>query len=287
MTMLAESLRLFVLDPLTIWKNPNFEGLVQSVFPLGLSDQNLIQYSNFSYLLGNSKTAINSGLVLKLQCEKSILIEYPVPELKFFYSECGLDPIEKEELLKETAISKILNAFNALNKVPGYFESVIDFVRSITIVKSEGPDYDTSYSHPNLPLSIFFSLCADDEISNLRVAESILHEAMHLKLSLIEKSIQLVRNPEETYFSPWRDEQRPIGGVLHGIFVFSTILDFYRKLLVFETDHIVVEYLQFRCENIETEMKMVVDFPFISGLTAEGRTISKALLQYCMGEDIH
>jgi hypothetical protein len=281
--MLTEALKLFVLDPIPTWKKPNLEELLQAIFSLRLNDQDLIQYSNFNYLLGNSKTIINCGHVLQLQSGKSILVEYPVPELKSFYYECGLDPIEKQELLKEATSSKILNAFSTLKRVPDCYESVLGFVRSITIVQSEGPDYDTSYSHPNLPLSIFFSLCTDeDETSNLRVAESILHEAMHLKLSLIEKSIQLIKNPEDTCFSPWRDEQRPIGGVLHGIFVFTAILNFYRQLLVFETNNIVIEYLKLRCKNIEIEMSMIINFPDNGGLTIDGKTISRELLQYCI-----
>lgn len=285
--MSNESLQSFILNPIPTWKKPNLDELIQAIFSLGIDNSNLNQYSNFNYLTNSSQTLNNCGHILKLQCGRNILIENPVPELSTFYYECGLNPIEKEELLKGITFSKIENAFAILKRIPYCYECIFDFVKSITIVKSEGPDYDTSYSHPNLPLSIFFSLCADDEISNLRVAESILHEAMHLKLSLIEKSIQLVKNPEHTYFSPWRDEQRPIGGVLHGIFVFTAILSFYRKLLVSETNSNVVEYLSSRCESIETEMKMILEFPFSSGLTNEGKTMSKVLLQYCIGEDRH
>ncbi|MDQ8015236.1 MAG: HEXXH motif-containing putative peptide modification protein, partial [Flavobacterium nitrogenifigens] len=80
----------------------------------------------------------------------------------------------------------------------------------------------------------------------------------------------------ETFYSPWRDEQRPVRGVLHGMFVFWNIYNFYKQLL--STKSIPVEaesYLIHRMEDIEMEFKSISGFKDSEGVTDEGKKLSE------------
>jgi hypothetical protein len=58
------------------------------------------------------------------------------------------------------------------------------------------------------------------------LAECLTHEAAHTWLSLIDDSDKFARSmwdETSTWSSPWREDPRPIGGIVHGVFVFSCV----------------------------------------------------------------
>lgn len=61
--------------------------------------------------------------------------------------------------------------------------------------------------------------------SDFILAESLTHEAAHHWLNLVEEIQPLSVNPwgNPVWKSPWRSDLRPIGGVIHGVFVFSCV----------------------------------------------------------------
>ena len=67
----------------------------------------------------------------------------------------------------------------------------------------------------------------------LYLAEMLLHEFCHNKLRLFEEVFPLLR-PESInnvqYYSPWRDEPRPLEGIQHGLFVFGSIAFFWLSI---------------------------------------------------------
>ena len=62
------------------------------------------------------------------------------------------------------------------------------------------------------------------------MAEAIIHEAMHLQLTLIENEVLLIKNKSYTEFSPWTKSTRPIHGLFHALYVFSIIKNWYFSL---------------------------------------------------------
>lgn len=226
-------------------------------------------------------SCINNGVRLK---EASIpLYEYDdriklvlpsvIPEPFFEAHGLELAVIDKSS---NTEIAKVKNAFAVLKQVPEVYTFINTIVKSIQILKAEDSETDISYSHPIVPFSIFFSLCEEDSlISDLRVTESILHEAMHLMLTLIENRVPLIEaNTKEIYFSPWREEERPIRGVLHGLFVFKAIKDFYTILLKEPFEKEVYLYLSKRISEIEKEFSILKSFHQSKGLTVEAQNFS-------------
>ena len=80
----------------------------------------------------------------------------------------------------------LTDAFNIIRRVPSLYRTVVHLVRSIHLIKPESDEYDVSFSEPHIPFSIFISVPqSNNPINALRVAEAIVHETMHLQLTLI------------------------------------------------------------------------------------------------------
>ncbi|MET4920965.1 HEXXH motif-containing putative peptide modification protein [Streptomyces sp. PSRA5] len=114
-------------------------------------------------------------------------------------------------------------AADLLTQVPNMAESIGSVVKVIHPIQSLR-DYDVSHSTPELPFSIFVSIPEKDERDALlRVAESLIHESMHLQLTLVDSIEPLAVDDRASGYSPWKDEVRPITGLLHGLYVFAVI----------------------------------------------------------------
>jgi len=210
-----------------------------------------------------------------------IQVEQPQEILYKFYEDTGLEPIGSDILDINSVTDKLRDGLGMLNLVPGMLNCLGQLVKTIQVLKQDDPEIDTSHSDPQIPFSIFVSVCEDNSpISNLRVAESILHEAMHLKLTLIEKHVDLVvPETQETFYSPWRDEQRPVRGVLHGLFVFSAIKQFYSLVKYqFVTENELAKFIAFRNKEIVLEIQSLLDFHNSKGLTSVGKLFVRKLI---------
>ena len=212
---------------------------------------------------------------------ESIFLEVPNDDfIESFYTECGLVPISFDEK-EDSLISKIQSALKLLDYDWELKKSIFSLVKRIQIVSTSDLEIDVSHSDPEFPFTIFISLCEDEsEISNLRVLESIIHEAMHLKLILLEKVLPLVEvGTTETFYSPWRDEERPIRGVLHGVYVFKSIYDFISNYQIYKMNsESAKNYISFRINVIENELKRTINIKFSNGFTQNGANLLKNLL---------
>ena len=109
---------------------------------------------------------------------------------------------------------------------PVLWQSIRYMLRSVHIINSPCSETDVSFSLPNLPNTIFTSLPKfDDEYAVARLIESIVHEVLHLQLALVERYCPIVQGEMATeyMYSPWRNSLRPESGIVHGLFVFSTL----------------------------------------------------------------
>jgi hypothetical protein len=97
----------------------------------------------------------------------------------------------------------------------------VSVIKSVSLVTVRGM--------PDLP---FFSGSGNDIWGSMHMsnpahaailAESMTHEAAHFWLHAVEEVGELADQAwsDETWVSPWREDPRPIGGVIHGIHVFS------------------------------------------------------------------
>ena len=167
---------------------------------------------------------------------------------------------------------------------PRVFESVRQLLRVVHILSIDDDDYDVSFTLPELPHSIFISIPKRvNPVNTLRLAEAIVHEVMHLQLSIMETRASLVRQdvPVEMSFAPWRGEERPISGVIHGLYVFKTIEELYKNYVKL-SDKNEFAYLKDRLNEIAVQRVRISNRKYDS-LTEYGRFLFATLLEESIG----
>lgn len=165
----------------------------------------------------------------------------------------------------------------AIDSVPELSAIVRARVRHIHVITAPR-DYDISHSEPFWEDRIFVSVperC--DGVGAVRLAENIIHEAMHLHLTAFEDVTPLVKDPPFETYSPWRESNRPLTGVLHGLFVFACLREYFCRLSA-NSDPIVALHVEQRIRDIYAQLAQV-DFEFLlSGLTGAGRALVGRIL---------
>ena len=158
-------------------------------------------------------------------------------------------------------------------------DSVSQLVRSVHRVPASGAGYDFSHSEPGIPFSVLLSNPAGERHAGLRLAESLLHEAMHLQLTLIEREASMVGVLPGTGYSPWQGRERPVQGLLHGLYVFTAIHQWLR-LVRADTplDREESLYVERRLAEIGAEVREVANLASSPALTALGRDLVEYLL---------
>jgi HEXXH motif-containing protein len=75
----------------------------------------------------------------------------------------------------------------------------------------------------------FGSVSLTPPVDGLALAVALLHEFQHAKLGALLDLLPLYEHDDERrYYAPWRDDPRPLGGVLQGVYAFLGVTDFWR-----------------------------------------------------------
>lgn len=133
-------------------------------------------------------------------------------------------------------LNRIVNAFDMIALVPSLYASVTHLVRCVHLLQSRTDEHDVSFSDPAIPFSIFVSIPRPEfPHATLRIAEGVVHEAMHLQLTLFELTAPIAITDGQEFFSPWKQAQRSASGMLHALYVF-TVIDEWLRLLPLNTE---------------------------------------------------
>ncbi len=210
----------------------------------------------------------------------TIPLEILTGEIMARYEKAGVSFYTSEEIAGTPILSCIEDAMRILKLSPGLMSTVAALVRALHIIKPTDDERDVSFSEPHIPFSIFVSVPEKRMRADaLRVAEAILHEAMHLQLTLIEQISPLVAVSRDKYFSPWRGEYRTAQGILHALYVFRVIDCFFGELL---SDSAILEeysdYMQGRRHQIAKQIRQVKSFQDCPELTSMGATFVRRIL---------
>lgn len=215
----------------------------------------------------------------------TISVEALPESISDYYKKSGVDFYELELLLaQDSDKNEIMNclslSFDIIKQVPNLFTTVVNLVRCIHLIKPEFDDYDVSFSEPHIPFSIFVSVPQKSNIFYaLRVAEAIIHEAMHLQLTLIEGIVPMISCDNEKFYSPWKEELRSPQGILHALYVFQVLKSFFSALLNSELFSVNENsYLKERCNLIVHQIAEVKDFSNHPYLTDLGREFTCELI---------
>ena len=180
--------------------------------------------------------------------------------------------------VEDLAAHQLAEAIAILNLVPTIWPTVSTLVKSLHIIDPVDDEIDVSFSDPTIPFSIFVSVPRVwSEVAALRVAEAILHEAMHLQLTLIERVVPLVVPQRVMYYSPWRDEQRDSEGILQALYVFVVIRSFLGLIPVRQSSTIN-DHVADRLAQIDRQIEQARDFRQCDELTSYGASLVARLL---------
>jgi HEXXH motif-containing protein len=167
------------------------------------------------------------------------------------------------------SVDDLLAAVPTLNRV------VQTCVQEIVLLRAPEDTYDVSHSEPRWANRVFISVPPVSPLQDLRVVEALVHEAMHLNLTNLERCTPLVTDAR-TLGSPWRAELRPVSGVLHGLYVFCCILLFFQRFgQAARLDSTRTKYVEHRLADIATQIGSINRRSLLEGLTPAGRHVGR------------
>lgn len=147
---------------------------------------------------------------------------------------------------------------------PEMYEEVNFYIKQIVILD---PPMSSSFSDINCHGCTFF---INNNNSPVWWAENIVHECSHMKLNTILASETHLNNPY-TYTDkvPWRQDSRPLIGVLHGTYVYSRRYLLLKKIYSYQSN----DYILNRMNEVYNELKIGIKL-----LEDKGDFTNRALL---------
>jgi HEXXH motif-containing protein len=204
------------------------------------------------------------------------LIEAPLPGVRRELEARDFWFLTAEEIHRREPV--LAAAAELIDLVPSLAAIVRQHVRHVTLLRAQD-GYDISHSEPRWPDWIFVSVPeTSSDVSALRAADNIVHEAMHLQLTQLELVQPLVDDRQTMLWSPWKEEPRDLQGNLHGLYVFRCVGEFLRRLQ--ERDRLTgsaAAWIKQRLSDIEQEVSLLPLGDLASGLTGEGRLFLSSL----------
>ena len=234
-------------------------------------------YGSWRWLNPDPLTCRTETAILETEGSEPIVIEALPTQARERYGSLGFHLVSEPPTTEElTLCQKALALFNIGDRL---LEAVVTLVRSIHVLASTSPGYDISYSDPELPCSIYVSLPTGERHAEFRLAESILHEAMHLQLTMLENEVLLIADADSVGYSPWQCTSRPISGLMHGLFVFGVIDQWLEGLGAGDTGGgPKLAYVARRRAQIAAEIGMVSQIADSPSLTPIGQKFANWLL---------
>lgn len=103
----------------------------------------------------------------------------------------------------------------------------VQFIRDV----SAHPDKAVSFSDNIVPGALYVGITVRGGlIDPFLLAEALIHEHRHQKLYLLQREVPLVEVDAPLVCSPWREDPRPPSGLLHAVFVFVHLHEFWDHL---------------------------------------------------------
>lgn len=125
-------------------------------------------------------------------------------------------------------------AFTMLGQLrPALLSEIQLLVRDMQFIcdPSAHPEKAVSFSDNCVPGSVYLSIRSPRGVIDPYVfAESLIHEHRHQKLYLLQRETLLVADDTVQLASPWREDPRPPSGLLHAVFVFTELYEYWIRL---------------------------------------------------------
>ena len=187
-------------------------------------------YSTTQHLGGSNPKCLSTSARLPSSPCPNMIVELLSGDLTKAWESMGLQFANERDLEDKMFMHTLVDSLVLIQDNPEIHATVTEMCRSLHPLISNDRDIDISFSDPALPLSIFVSCPpVDTQYKVERLTESIVHEALHLQLSLVERTEALIvnRTNDTLVHSPWKGERRTLQGLAHGIYVFGNLRVFW------------------------------------------------------------
>ena len=236
-------------------------------------------YSTSRFLDGSSPDILYTIGFSEYAVDSAVSVEWLPPVLAARWRNVGLrlaSEADMSDMDFRQILASSLNLIGMDNPLKG---TVAGLCRSLHVLTASARGFDVSYSEPSLPLSIFVSCPLPTERNRVeRLAENVVHEALHLQLSLVECVQPLVIDgpDDEPVFSPWKDEWRTVRGLVHAVYVFGNLRSFWKDVASKRPEY--SSFAQARIQTIDTEMARAAHLARNRSLTTAGRRLATSFL---------
>lgn len=145
--------------------------------------------------------------------------------------------------------------------------------------------YSNDSAHGSMsPQNLTGTVLLPDTKDHTLIAECLVHEALHQYLYRLEHLSPLFvgdNGLKEIYYSPWKEEPRPLIMVLHGAFVFAGVVLFYYELLKKKIVPEFTDEIEFRIANRITQIEIALEvLSEKNHLTEFGNSLLNILIDY-------
>ena len=237
-------------------------------------------YSTARFLNGSDPRVICIEEFPELDFHSGVQVELLPKVLLRRWQRFGLQ-FATEEQLNDIGFREVfLRSLDLIRMADPILGTVAGLCRSVHVLVSSDMDMDTSYSDPSLPFSIFVSCPLMMEPNSVeRLTENIVHEVLHLQLSLVEKSQPLADETpaQQSVFSPWKKEYRTVQGLVHSVYVFGNVRCFWKLISSRHTQY--SSFAETRIEAIDNDLIDAKELVNNATLTMFGRRLVKSFLE--------
>ena len=236
-------------------------------------------YSTARFLDGSGATFLHTSRFPDVEFDAGMQIEVLSDAIAARWRSMELQFATETDIIDMAFPQVLTRSLNLIRGVRPLLGTVAGLCRSLHVLIAADLDIDSSYSDPSLPFSVFVSCPLLMEKNRVeRLAESIVHEALHLQLSLVETVEPLVLNTtdEVRVFSPWKNEQRTVRGLVHGLYVFGNLRYFWACIAEVFAEH--SSFAERRIEKIDNELAAAKNLATNPTLTWIGQRLATSLL---------
>lgn len=252
-------------------------GLAEFIIPNSAAhDYPENNYSTASVISGKE---VKPALLIQISAISYAKLEFLYDSHAQLFAKQKVKQVSIDRFSNPETLERIESAFALIDISPTLKSAIDVLVKSIHIIDAE-PGYDVSFTDPGLAFSIFVSVPADNKNADLRLAESIIHEAMHLQLSALEKLITLVHDEKSKVYSPWKKMLRPISGIMHALYVFSSIKQW---LEIIKDTPFGRDYALTRIREIREELDLLEYENCYDSLTDSGKVLFEKMIAILKG----
>ena len=236
-------------------------------------------YSTSRFLDGSNPNILYTVEFSEHAVDSAVSVEWLPPVLAARWRNVGLKFASEADLSDMDFRQTLVSSLDFIGMDHTLKGTVAGLCRSLHVLIASGRDFDVSYSDPSLPLSIFVSCPLPAERNRVeRLAENVVHEALHLQLSLVECIQPLVIDgpDDEPVFSPWKDEWRTVRGLVHAVYVFGNLRNFWMGVASKRPES--SSFAQARIQTIDTEITRAAHLARNRSLTTAGRRLATSFL---------